>query len=216
MELDYFKGRLLEERASLEKLIFSSRSFNFEESLTNSLSELSAYDNHPAELASETFEREKDLALLKNQEELSQKIDEALEQFKLGKYGICEGCGGEINRERLEAIPYTTFCVDCQKTMEKQTRNHQRPIEEEVLSPPFGRTFLDETDNVATDGEDIWQEVAKYGTSETPSDLGGMLDYNEVYFDAGESRGVVELVDAIIDVGADEIPNAPGNYDQRD
>ncbi len=215
-KLNYFKHRLLKEKANLKRTLRNSHYFNFDDSLTNSLGELSAYDNHPGELASETFEREKDLALLKNQEEFLQKIDEALEHMKTGDYGICEGCGVEINPERLEALPYTTFCIECQEKLEEDTIDHLRPIEEELLTPPFGRTFLDETDNIATDGEDIWQEVAKYGTSETPSDLGGVLDYNEVYLDAKEPLGIVTPVEAIIDVGPDEIPEAPGNYDQRD
>src|SRR5262245_10595896 len=50
--------------------------------------------------------------------ELAQ-IDRALVQLKQGTYGICEGCGGKIPVSRLNALPYTTFCIDCQREMER-------------------------------------------------------------------------------------------------
>src|SRR5579885_2704507 len=50
--------------------------------------------------------------------ELAQ-IDRALAQLKSGTYGICEGCGGKIPVARLNALPYTTFCIECQREMER-------------------------------------------------------------------------------------------------
>jgi RNA polymerase-binding transcription factor DksA len=40
-------------------------------------------------------------------------IDYALSRFDAGTYGRCEGCGGTIPLERLEAIPHATTCVGC-------------------------------------------------------------------------------------------------------
>lgn len=208
-KLYYFRERLLEEKRRIEEEIHHSNRFNLDQALTDSTKELSAYDNHPADLGSETFEREKDLALWDNAHEIYQRVLEALEYLEKGGYGICEHCGKEIGSDRLEAIPYTTLCVDCQRLTEDQFVNRERPVEEEVLAPPFGRTFLDGTDNVAFDGEDAWQAVARYGTSETPSDLGGTLDYEDTYYDAGEPQGVVEKVDGIIDLPIDQIPPDP-------
>lgn len=211
-QLNYFKERLVAERNRIEEEIRDSNRFNMEEPLTNSVQELSAYDNHPADLGSETFEREKDLALWNNTHEILQRINEAIDHMDKGIYGICEDCGKEIAIERLEAIPYTTLCIHCQHQEEDNHQSRERPIEEEALSPPFGRTFLDETDVVATDGEDIWQDVARYGTSESPSDLGGIADYEEAYLDAEEEQGIVEEIDSIIDVGPDEIAPHPREY----
>ncbi len=208
-KLGYFKERLLEDQQRLEKELNESNRLNLDESLRDSVKELSSYDNHPADLGSETFEREKDLALKLNMDEIHQRIGEALERMDKEKYGNCEDCGREISLERLEALPYTTLCVECQREEEAHHQNRKRPIEEEVLTPPFGRTFLDGTDNVVTDGEDIWQSVARYGTSESPSDLGGERDYEDMFEDADESQGFVEEVDAIADVGPDDIPPDP-------
>jgi YteA family regulatory protein len=208
-QLAYFKNRLLEEKNRLESVMANSNSFNLQESLSESTQELAVYDNHPADLGNETFEREKDLALKNNFDEIQQRVNEALERFDAGKYGICEDCGREIDRERLEALPYTTLCIDCQQEEEDHHRNRERPIEEEVLGAPFGRTFLDDKDYTGFDGEDSWQAVARYGTSESPSDLGGIRDYGDLYLDSDEKRGVVENVEGIIDTSPDEIPPDP-------
>lgn len=209
-KLQRFRERLTEEKQRIEAELAHSRSFDLEEPLTESVQELSGYDNHPADLGSETFEREKDLGLRNNTAEIYQRIGEALERIDNGRYGICEDCGREIDLERLEALPYTTLCIDCQRQEEDHHQTRHRPIEEEVLMPPFGRTFLDNTDDVATDGEDIWQSVARYGTSESPSDLSGVSNYGDLFADADEPQGVAEDVESVMGVGPD-----PGNPDQR-
>lgn len=48
------------------------------------------------------------------------RIDYALEQIKEGKYGICEGCGSLITGARLSALPYATFCIVCQREVERR------------------------------------------------------------------------------------------------
>lgn len=42
-------------------------------------------------------------------------VDRALQKIAEGTYGTCDSCGREIPRERLEAIPATSLCVDCRK-----------------------------------------------------------------------------------------------------
>ena len=49
--------------------------------------------------------------------ELNQ-IERALTKLKNGTYGVCEGCGGKIGVPRLNALPYTTYCIDCQREAE--------------------------------------------------------------------------------------------------
>jgi len=80
--------------------------------------ELSGYEDHPADLASETFEREKDLAIAETLESTVQKVRTALEKLKGSSYGVCDACGKPIAKKRLEALPYATLCVECQARME--------------------------------------------------------------------------------------------------
>jgi DnaK suppressor protein len=46
-------------------------------------------------------------------------IEHTLFRLKQGSYGLCEGCGGKIPVGRLNALPYTTQCIACQREMEK-------------------------------------------------------------------------------------------------
>ena len=50
--------------------------------------------------------------------ELTQ-IEHALERIVEGVYGRCEFCGGKIAEARLNALPYTNSCIDCQRENER-------------------------------------------------------------------------------------------------
>jgi DnaK suppressor protein len=47
------------------------------------------------------------------------RIENALEQIAHGKYGVCEGCSCKIPMARLNALPYATLCIECQREAEK-------------------------------------------------------------------------------------------------
>ena len=81
-------------------------------------SETGGYEDHPADMASETYEREKDLALGENLQDILGKIRIALEKMDQGTYGICDACRERIAAERLEALPFATLCVGCQSQLE--------------------------------------------------------------------------------------------------
>jgi RNA polymerase-binding transcription factor DksA len=73
--------------------------------------ELSRVDQHPSELGTETFERERDLTALMILEGELKDIEEALARLDAGTYGICDACGKPIGEERLEAKPWARFCI---------------------------------------------------------------------------------------------------------
>jgi len=135
--------------------------------LMDSVGELSLYDNHPADVGDVTFEREKDLGLKLFAEDRLHMIDDALERINKGEYGLCESCRHRISAERLEAIPFTKLCRECKKEHEGSADFH-RPVEESVINPPYGNV---NNDSNTIDGEDIWQAVARFGTSNSPPDL---------------------------------------------
>ena len=45
-------------------------------------------------------------------------IENALERMRQGQYGVCEGCGIAIPLARLNALPYATSCIECQRAAE--------------------------------------------------------------------------------------------------
>jgi DnaK suppressor protein len=55
--------------------------------------------------------------------ELAQ-IDRALLRLKQGTYGLCEVCQGKIPLGRLNALPYSTLCIECQREMERYPNWH--------------------------------------------------------------------------------------------
>lgn len=47
-------------------------------------------------------------------------IDQALKRLRKGTYGRCEGCGGKISAKRLNALPCSSLCIECQREKEGQ------------------------------------------------------------------------------------------------
>lgn len=85
---------------------------SLDESQQESTSRLSDYDQHPGEIATDTAERTKDLAITDELEEHVKEIDLALERLDNGEYGICEVGGEQIEEERLKALPATRYCIE--------------------------------------------------------------------------------------------------------
>ena len=75
-------------------------------------SELSSYDQHPADSATDTFEREKDLGILDDLEAELAEIEAAIERIEHGTYGVDEVTGEPIDPARLEAVPMARTNVD--------------------------------------------------------------------------------------------------------
>ncbi|HWR44762.1 TraR/DksA C4-type zinc finger protein [Sporomusa sp.] len=199
-----FKLQLDAKKRDLVHTILKLEDNGLRSALSNTTGELSSYDNHPADLGSETFERGKDLGLRDNERVLLSSVERALEKIHNGTYGRCDHCGAEISPERLEALPWATQCIDCQESLE-QTDVTPRPLEEESLEPPFHRSFLDSAkfEFVGYDGEDALQDVARYGSSDTPQDIPGSYNYKALFPNSNEHQGIVDLADAI--------PNEPGS-----
>ena len=76
--------------------------------------------NHLADDASDVMNRERNLALRGNAEDLLSQVDAALQRLDAGSYGVCERCGQPINPERLEALPYAIHCITCQSAIERE------------------------------------------------------------------------------------------------
>lgn len=79
-------------------------------------------DSDEADAAFSTDMRERAMWLLHDQRQRLDMIDQALERIENGTYGRCGTCGGSINPERLEALPYTTQCIRCQQKAEHHGR----------------------------------------------------------------------------------------------
>lgn len=86
---------------------------------TTEIDELSVVDQHPADVGTEVFEREKDLSIAQTFTSELEDIEAALMKLDAGTYGTCEACNKPIGDARLEAIPHARFCVDDQASAER-------------------------------------------------------------------------------------------------
>lgn len=167
--LNYFRNKLLKEKEEVInflKQMEGNETFNSKVEFSSELSELSLYDNHPSDVATELYDLEKGMALKEHEISIIKKLDDAIQNVENGVYGKCRSCGKEISMERLEFIPYAEYCVPCQEKINsiKPREINNRAIEEDVLGNPFGYGFndFDETYNaVGYDAEDSYQDVQK-------------------------------------------------------
>ena len=117
LDLDHFRERLLEERKRAQGVLEHLQQEN--QGLLEDEREEIQSDNHPADDATSTYDRELDATLEGNEERVIQAIDAALDRIEAGTYGICGNCGEQIAPERLEAVPWTTQCIDCKRKEER-------------------------------------------------------------------------------------------------
>ena len=82
------------------------------------------YSMHPADAATDSFDRDLVLGLVSFEQEGLYEIDAALKRIDDGTYGVCELTGRPIPWERLEAIPWTRFSLEAEKQVEGNIRPH--------------------------------------------------------------------------------------------
>ncbi|MDP9441121.1 MAG: TraR/DksA C4-type zinc finger protein [Actinomycetota bacterium] len=122
MDDEHMRQRLTEERDRLSTIRNDLEASRLE-SQEDGLQELSSYDQHQADVGTETFEREKDLSILQEVEGELADIEHALQRLDDGTYGTCEACGKPIGDDRLEAIPAARFCLEDQAEAERESRS---------------------------------------------------------------------------------------------
>lgn len=192
-----FRNRLIGIRRSIEQSQHDSEHGGLANSLKDQTGELSPIDNHPGDVATDMFERSKDLAIHELQDFHLERIDDALAAIDNGTYGKCRTCGQAIPIERLEALPDSLYCTE---HAPRQELSNRRPAEEDFLQPAFGRSRREGDGYVGFDGEDAWQIVEHYGNSNSPamSENREVDSYNEMYTEADENEGFVEPIESFL------------------
>jgi RNA polymerase-binding protein DksA len=118
IDTEEFRERLLEERGRLQQAR-DNLQHEHRGSLEDETQELSFADNHPGDVATETFDRELDDGLEEGATRRLEQIDAALARIEDGTYGTCAVCGRPIAEDRLRAVPWTTLCIDDQRRQEQ-------------------------------------------------------------------------------------------------
>jgi len=114
-EVNEFKVMLLEKRNELLGNVNSMES----EALRRDRSDLSNMPIHMADVGTDNYEIENIIGLMDSERKMLGEIDEALGRIEEGTYGICQGAGEQIPKQRLAAIPWARYCVSCATSLEK-------------------------------------------------------------------------------------------------
>lgn len=198
-DTEHFKKLLEKQLENIGNTIGSMKENNTADQDLYSPTELSNYDNHPAEIASELFQVEMNNALKVHEESIMAQIKSALGRIGDGSYGKCVRCSAAIPYERLEALPYAEMCIKCEKEDEDspERRRRERPNEERILDAPMGRKYLNRQEDDEHEGLDQFNDLMKYGSSDSPQDLGGYHDYEEFFTNESDKQGIVDDMDQV-------------------
>ena len=196
-DIEHYRKLLEKQLESVDYTLDIMKENNTAEQDMNSPAELSNYDNHPAEIASELFQVEMNTALKVHEENILQQIKSALGRIGDGSFGQCVRCGAVIPPERLEVRPYAEMCIQCETQEENEPERRRRPNEEKVLDAPLGRKYLNQQEDDEHEGMDQFNDLMKYGSSDSPQDLGGYHDYEEYYTNEDDRQGIVDDMDRI-------------------
>lgn len=110
-KLESFKKRLEERQQALRKTV----------SRTEEDGRIADQDTAQdiADRAASSYTKEFLFSQSNNDRQLLAMVETALLRIREGEFGECVSCGNEINAKRLEAVPWTRYCIECQEKLEK-------------------------------------------------------------------------------------------------
>jgi len=108
---EYFKKKLEERQQALRKTVTRTAQDGRDSDLDTA--------QDIADKAASSYNKEFLFHQSNSERQLLQMVEGALERLREGSFGQCISCGKEINPKRLEAVPWTRHCIECQEKLEK-------------------------------------------------------------------------------------------------
>ena len=110
-KLDYFKKRLETRQGELRRMVSRSEQDGrtADDEATQDI----------ADRAASSYNKEFLFHQSNNDRQLLAMVEGALSRIREGTFGECISCGKEINPKRLEAVPWTRHCIECQEKLEQ-------------------------------------------------------------------------------------------------
>lgn len=119
-KMEKFRENLLKEKRRLQKELRKIHEENYQTAIgQREVGSDENFEDHIGDAASNIFDRERDLSLEQNIQDLLNQVEAALKRLEEGRYGICAHCGKPIDEARLKAIPYADLCIECKKKEEE-------------------------------------------------------------------------------------------------
>ena len=110
-KLETFKKRLEERQQELRKIVSRTEQDGRAADSENA--------QDIADKAANSYNKEFLFHQSNNERQLLAMVEGALDRIRTGTFGQCISCGEEINSKRLEAVPWTRFCIACQEKLER-------------------------------------------------------------------------------------------------
>ena len=127
-ELEKYRHQLLTLARRLQRNVSDVKQEALRETGGATRGNLSNVPTHPADLASDTFEQETAVSVLENQEQILGDTAAALQRVDQGTFGKCIECGAKIGTERLQAVPYTAYCMECAQKLRGSAGPHSAAL----------------------------------------------------------------------------------------
>lgn len=121
LQLKKFRGLLMTKRKDLLGDMTGIESEALRKNRHGESGDLSSLPTHPADIGTDNYEQEFTLGLLESERALLGEIDFAIERIGRGTYGICLGTGESIGVARLKARPWSKYCIEYARQLEKGT-----------------------------------------------------------------------------------------------
>jgi DnaK suppressor protein len=110
-KLDTFRKRLEERQQALRKTVSRTEE-------DGRIADQEAAQDI-ADRAANSYTKEFLFSQSNNDRQLLNMVESALQRLREGSFGECINCGNEINAKRLEAVPWTRYCIECQEKKEQ-------------------------------------------------------------------------------------------------
>ena len=108
---DHYKKKLLEKKSELFRVVSMTEQYGREADGDST--------QDVADKAANSYTKEFLFSQSSNERYLLQLVDEALSRVEEGTFGVCVSCDNEIQQKRLEAVPWTRHCINCQERQEQ-------------------------------------------------------------------------------------------------
>lgn len=184
---NHFKSKLIQEKCNLENIISriqDSYALNNEEMNGDGPN---MFQNSSEESVEELYDKENGISLQNNESILIRKIENALKAIENGSYGNCKICKKEISKERLDVVPYTEYCIDCQRIVNERAKAEEC-ISKEKEARIANSRFVKSSDFY----NDYGNIVYSVGNSYDKVEINSMDDVFE-----REEQGYVEPIEMI-------------------
>lgn len=112
-DLNFFKDLIAQEKEKLLDKLGFLRETAMNTTVKDASGDHSSYSFHMADQGTDSQEREKAFLFASRESQYFERLELALKRIDDGTFGICIKCKKNIDRERLEAVPIATMCINC-------------------------------------------------------------------------------------------------------